>query len=894
MQHGAIWNFEHMIPSLRPILLALLAVASAAMPLYAQESKVPVEVLDTGKAEPGKEWTLKLRFAVPEGYHAYHKDNPGFSQPIKVEFKELSGLKEVKQVWPEPKKHKEEHGEEWELAGNVDIGWVFTVPASAKDKLDVRGEYEVQFCDANGCMIAEGKFATTVTVAAAKSEPEGPSITASAAFEGEVKAGGQAVLAVAFEVSKGFSAYHKDSPGLSKPMAVKFSELGSLKLESEVWPEPKKVKEEWADKEDWKLSGKFTIKYTFAVPADAKGEIGVVGTFEAQICDPDMCHDRSGTFAAAAVLALPTDKNKDALPDSAEPQLLADDAKPADWPEGLFGPPAKPAQTAMVFESGFAPGKANPGQEVTLELRFKLGMNKAGEYYHAYHPGTKATAVNIPISVEWVSDGGLTRQGDLVFPEPAEKIDEGSGEEWRLPHDFTLQQKFRVPDGLKAGAYRVYGHIIGQYCDSDGCIFFNAKVAASPNRKFGWVATLNVEGDGNLVPKIEPPKNQPDPGPKPEVGTTKVEPAGTSPTVTADKDGLIWFLLVAFGAGIITLLTPCVLPVLPLTIGFFVGQANKGKSPFLTAFIYCTCIVASFTAFGLITSIALGATGAQNIATNGYVNSFLAVLFLVFALSFLGLFELRVPTFITAWFSRKQMNAQQEGHGYAKALFSGSAFSLISFSCTGPIAGGFLAQAATGSVWTPTLAMMAFSSGMALPIFVMGQFPSLMKRMPKSGGWMNAMKVVFGFVEIGLAIMYLSAAEQAFRGITAAEWVSRFVVLAVWASVSIAAALYLFGIFRMPHDHEETKQIGVLRGLFAVMFLAFGLYMVPGLFGAKYGSHLEGILPPPPSSGGIQLSTGGKKGNDYKDLPWEHDFDKALAASAIAKKPLFVDFTGFN
>src|SRR5690606_805318 len=179
----------------------------------------------------------------------------------------------------------------------------------------------------------------------------------------------------------------------------------------------------------------------------------------------------------------------------------------------------------------------------------------------------------------------------------------------------------------------------------------------------------------------------------------------------------------------------------------------------------------------------------------------------------------------------------------------GAAFSLISFSCTGPIAGTFLAQAATGSVWVPTAAMLAFSTGMALPIFIMGQFPSLMKKMPKSGGWMNAMKVVFGFIEVGLAIMYFSAAEQAFRGIVAAEWISRYVVIAVWAAASVATALYLFGFFRMPHDHEETKQIGVIRGVLAVIFLSFGLYMIPGLFGAKYGNVLEGILPPPPKDG---------------------------------------------
>lgn len=855
------------------MLWFLVALACAA-PLAAQESKVPVEVLDTGKAEPGKEWTLKLRFAVPEGYHAYHKDNPGFSQPIKVEFKELSGLKEVKQIWPEPKKHKEEHGEEWELAGNVDIAWVFAVPADAKDKLAIRGQYEVQFCDADGCMIAEGKFDTTVTVAAAKSEPAGPSITASANFEGEVKAGGKAVLALTFEVSAGFSAYHKDSPGLSKPLAVKWTDLGGLKLESEAWPEPKKVKEEWADKEDWKLSGKFTVKYTFAVPADAKGEVKIAGSFEAQICDPDMCHDREGKFAAAAKLG-GTDKDKDVLPDAPDMHLLSGE-KPADWPEKVLPPAHDRISKGLSVEPVFSAAKVKPGAEVTLEFRFVMKKNAAGEYFHVYHPGTKATDVNIPLAIELVELSGLKAVGDMGFPAPAVKKDDGFGEEWQMAHEFTVVQKFAVPQDLKPGEYKVYGNISGQYCDSDGCIDFNKSDPKHTGRKFGWVASITVAADGVDKAVVNAPP-----------------PDEASPTPA--KEGLFWFLLAAFGAGMITLLTPCVLPVLPLTVGFFVGQASKGKSPFLTAFIYCICILVSFTAFGLITSLTLGATGAQNLATNGYVNTFLALLFLTFALSFLGLFELRVPTFVTAWFSRKQMVAQQEGHGYAKAVFSGSAFSLITFSCTGPIAGVFLAQAATGSVWAPTLAMLAYAGGMAVPIFVMGLFPSALKRMPKSGGWMNAMKVVFGFIEIGLAIMYLSAAEQAFMSAKAAEIVNRYVVLAVWISVCVASSLYLFAVFRMPHDHEKTEQIGVLRSLFAVTFLAFGLYLVPGLFGAKLGATLEGILPPPPKESGIKLAFGGAgKGNDPEHLPWNKDLQKGIEIASTVNKPVFIDFTGFN
>jgi thiol:disulfide interchange protein len=547
-----------------------------------------------------------------------------------------------------------------------------------------------------------------------------------------------------------------------------------------------------------------------------------------------------------------------------------------DWPEGLFDPPTALVAKGMDFRAEFATAKIKPGGEVTLDLHFTMKGNGKGETYHAYHPGTKATDINIPLKVLIKDAGGLVSEGEWVFPAPASKHDEGFGEEWLLPQEFTVVHKFKVPGDLKPGTYRVTGHINGQYCDSQGCIFFNVARADALNREFGWVAIIEVAADGV------------------ESATTEVTVESEEPT---GSDSLIWLLLAAFGAGIITLLTPCVLPVLPLTIGFFVSQSSKGKSPLLTAFIYCTCIVATFTLFGLITSIALGATGAQNISTNGYVNTFLALMFLVFALSFLGLFELRVPNFITQWFTKKQMGAQQEGHGYAKAFFSGSAFSLISFSCTGPIAGTFLAQAATGDqFWVPTLAMLAFSSGMAMPIFIMGQFPSLLKKMPKSGGWMNAMKVVFGFIEIGLAIMYLSAAEQAFRSIEAAEWVNRYVVLAVWASVSAASALYLLGVFRMPHDHEETKQIGVIRSLLAVSFLAFAVYMVPGIFGAKYGNVLEGILPPPPADGGIQigLGGGGAKAYDHHDLPWHKDFDVGLAEAKAKNKPIFLDFTGYN
>ncbi|MEZ5991009.1 MAG: protein-disulfide reductase DsbD family protein [Planctomycetota bacterium] len=996
--------------------VCLLMFAALAPALWAQPGmSVEVEPVVEGKATPGSEYTMKLRFTVPEGYHAYHKDNPGYSLPVKITWSELSGLELLKAEWPEPHKHVDEFSEEWELDGTFDIAYTFKVPDNAKGSLSLRGSHEIQFCDAAGCFQSEGDFSTSIEVEAGAevestptTEPKGPQAKATATFASTAKPGGQATLEWTFELTKSYHVYHPENPGYGTAPEFTWTELSGLKLIDQKWPKAHEheIDTDWIE---WEYPDKVTIQFIFEVPADASGELKLAADWSAQVCDENACFMRDGKVEAMLTVASvpPTtandatnehgfyldfdyalqkakEENKPLLVDfngkncipcrkmersvfvlpevhelmetyvivsvqndigderynelwakykpadvSGVPYYMVLDhdgkavrgiastlpasershefvsflkgeevtEKPVnsaltnpkdsdkvskDWPKGLLPGTYPRIEKGFDFEAKFSTEKIKPGTEVTLELRFKTKENDSGYPYHLHHPSTPSEFA-IPLEIISVGKEGLVADGDWQFPGYEEHDEDMFDGTFDRNHymigDVVIARVFKVPSELAPGKYRVWGHVKGQFCDNAGCIDFIAEDASASNRMFGWVATIEVspEGSDSAVVTVDQ--------------TNRTVDGENSP----EQSGLFWFLLAAFGAGIITLLTPCVLPVLPLTIGFFVSQSSKGKSPLLTAFIYCTCIVATFTLFGLITSLALGATGAQNIATNGYVNAFLAIMFLVFALSFLGMFELRVPNFMTQWFTKKQMGAQQEGHGYAKAFFSGSAFSLISFSCTGPIAGTFLAQAATGSVWVPTLAMMAFASGMALPIFIMGQFPGLMKKMPKSGGWMNAMKVVFGFIEIGLAIMYLSAAEQAFTSVEAAEIVSRYVVLAVWASASVAIALYLFGVFRMPHDHEETKQIGVLRSVIAVSFFAFALYMLPGLFGAKYGNVLEGILPPPPRNGGIQLSmSGGTKANDHHDLPWHKDFDEGMAEAKALNKPVFLDFTGYN
>ncbi|MDH5642013.1 MAG: thioredoxin family protein, partial [Nitrospira sp.] len=537
------------------------------------------------------------------------------------------------------------------------------------------------------------------------------------------------------------------------------------------------------------------------------------------------------------------------------------EALPEGWPEGLPAPPVDYLRERFDSQAKFTADKVAPGAEVTLELHFKMKAGKAG-YYHLYHPDTPFGMGSKP---EFTGTGVLKPDGGWAWPEPhvvpGDENTDGK-DEWLLEGHSVAVYKFAVPADAKPGEYLVTGTFTGQVCDSKGCL---------PIEPFGWVARLTVSADGEQSALAQPSMDfDPD--------ALAAAKSGDQLSSDIDSKGLLLVLLTIFGLGLVTLATPCVLPVLPLTIGFFVKQSEQKRSPLLTAFIYCTCIVASYAIIGFITSWALGASGAQILASNAWVNIFLGLLFGVFALSFFGLFELRVPTFVTRWFSRRQMDAQKESKGYLQAFLSGSSFSLITFSCTAPIAAIVLARAASGEFWLPTLAMVAYASGMAFPIFLMGQFPAMMRKMPKSGGWMNAIKVVFAFIEVALAVTYFSQAEMAFIGGGESPVViSRTIVIATWAVCSVLAGVYLLGLFRLPHDHEETRQIGVVRLLFATFFLVFGVYMTPGLDGRAMG-YLDGILPP----------------GEAHDLPWARNLEAAIERSKAQGKPVFVDFTGIN
>ncbi|MCA8911516.1 MAG: thioredoxin family protein [Planctomycetes bacterium] len=1003
------------------LLLAVLAPAIQAQMGLTVECEPVVE----GKATPGGEYTLKLRFTVPDGYHAYHKDNPGYSQPVNVTWKELSGLELVKDTWPEPHKHADDYGEEWELSGTFDIAYTFKVPADASGTLTVSGHHETQFCDADGCMQSEDDFTAEIPVegAAATEEPELPIATAELSFTGPAQPGGQATLEWKFTFTKGFHCYAKGNPGTGIAPEFTWSELSGLKLVDEQWPTPEKVED--ADLgEEWEYPDGVTIKFIFDVPEDAKGDLPIKAKWSALVCDPEACFMRDGHATATLTVTEPEkpafsdeknelgfyldfdyainkaleeerpllvdfngkfcgpcrrmEKTVFVLPevqelmkkfvivsvqndiDNARYNELWEKYRPSkksgvpyyavidpedpfpvvrgiastlpaethavqfiaflkgdpipevkeavdpskldkDWPKGLPGPQPDEFKNDWDFESYFSAEKVRPGGEVTLVLKFKLKSRGSGPF-HMYHPDSPHADGMSLFQLKQVDAGGLEPVGDWRFPQyrvipVSDPGNNFEADEWAFGGEFTVTRTFKVPDDAEAGRRLVTGTLAGQYCDQKGCIWFT-DLEKTP---MGFIAALEVAPDGVEKSIVDPSMNE---GDHAETGTQKTPPkagqgekgddAGESNS-PSPNDNIFLFILLTFLGGMVTLLTPCVLPVLPLTVSFFVKQAEHKRSPLLTAFIYCTCIVATFTVFGLLTSLLLKDQGAQIISTNPFVNIAIGVLFVVFALSFFGLFELRAPAFLTGWISKKQMKNQQAGKGYATALLSGGSFAVISFSCTGPIAATFLAEAAHGSFWMPTLAMLSFSSGMALPIFVMGMFPSLLKKLPKSGGWMNALKVTFAFIEIAVAIRYFAWADLAWSSTQYPNFITREVVDAFWIACMAGSGLYLLGLFRMPHDHEPAEKIGVVRLLFALAFLGFAVYMVPGLVrGAPMGL-LDGFLPPRNPELYASANPGGGGGSgapDVHSLKWHQDLDEAMAESKKTGKPVFIDFTG--
>ncbi len=339
---------------------------------------------------------------------------------------------------------------------------------------------------------------------------------------------------------------------------------------------------------------------------------------------------------------------------------------------------------------------------------------------------------------------------------------------------------------------------------------------------------------------------------------------------------LWWIFIMGFLGGLIALLTPCVWPMIPLTVGFFVKKSEDKKKGRRDALIYGISIVVIYVLLGLGVTLIFGADKLNDLSTNPWFNVFFFLLLVVFAIAFFGAFELRLPS---SWVNAMDRRAEKTG-GLFGIFLMAFVLVLVSFSCTGPIIGTLLVEAVSRGALAPLIGMLGFAIALAIPFTIFAFFPSWMTSLPKSGGWMNTVKVVLGFLELAFALKFLSVADLA------SHWgiLPRETFLVLWIIIFALMGIYLLGKLKFPHD-SDVKHVSVPRLFLAMVSLAFALYMVPGLWGAPLRA--ISAFSPPIATQDFNLA------DNHVEAHFD-DFDIAAEYARKNQKPVMIDFTGWG
>ena len=514
---------------------------------------------------------------------------------------------------------------------------------------------------------------------------------------------------------------------------------------------------------------------------------------------------------------------------------------------------------------------ANPKMGDQAEVIFKVAIEKDWYLYSSDFDKDLGPTVT---TVTFKPNAGYQTIGGLKAINPHSKNDT---EIWNGTYTyFTDQAEFRQKIKITAENYKIEGSYDSQSCSNVSGLCVPIKGPFSLAGKAEVVAAL----DTPVAAVAQPMAPVDSVVSKPVVAAT--------PTEIPEDDSLFGFFWIALGAGFLALLTPCVYPLIPMTVSFFTKQKG-GKG---LAFLYGGFIVLIYVFFGTLLAFFAGASFANFLSTHWIPNMLFFTIFILFGISFLGAFEIVLPSNLV-----NTVDAKSDKGGFIGVFFMAFTLVLVSFSCTGPLAGSILIAASQGAFLKPIIGMLGFSLAFAIPFTLFAIFPGFMQKLPKSGNWMNEVKVVLGFLEIALAFKFLSVADQVYHW----HLLDREIFLAIWIAIFTALTLYLFGKISLPHD-GPSKNLSVPRTLFATAVLAFVIYLVPGMFGAPLKG-LSGWLPPMNSqdfkgSQATETSTQNSDAlySDFLELPLGltgyFDFEQAKAAALKANKPLFIDFTG--
>jgi thiol:disulfide interchange protein len=501
----------------------------------------------------------------------------------------------------------------------------------------------------------------------------------------------------------------------------------------------------------------------------------------------------------------------------------------------LLGAAVQDSASKVACEARFA-GPAQAGGTVRLEVKLTMA-----EGWHVYGPGDPYEGQPVSLSVrsggEGLSFGPFRPTRDPV-PHPYEFEDKP-----RMEYEGTVTyvSDVKIPAGTAAGERTVAGVATVNACDAGACL-------AEGNSP--WSAKLVV------APGVAPP----------------AAPVGEEGGIS------LAFLLTAVVAGLLTIATPCVFPMIPLTVSLLTKRAEKEPGRVLSSAVaYGAGMFVSLAGIGLAMSLVLG-VAPSDLALSPAFNIAIFLFLGYLALSLFGAYDIQLPAFMTDWAQSKAGTG-----GGAGLFFMGVVLAFTSFACAAPFAGVLLVEART-SVVKGVVGMGVYAATFTIPFFLTALFPGVLKGLPRSGGWLNAVKVVMGFVEVAAAFKFLRNAFTAFGS----EALSFEMVLAVWIACALGAALYLLGFIVLPHD-TKPEGIGVGRLLWALLFLACGVFLVPGLFGRRIPAYVESFIIRPEET----ADAGGRPKGGGDSLPWIlNDLDLALKTAQAEGRPVFVDFTG--
>jgi thiol:disulfide interchange protein DsbD len=505
----------------------------------------------------------------------------------------------------------------------------------------------------------------------------------------------------------------------------------------------------------------------------------------------------------------------------------------------------------------------------------------------------------IPTAFTFTANPRLTLKGEWSEPKAHKEFSKQFNMELAyFEHKARFIQKATVTG---PGALSVEAEVSFQVCNDEMCLFpeyipLTFKIPAQKNAAptdEGLVATEEeIQADANASSEETAAS---DVDTTASAGTDSA-PADANPVPSADetevKQGHWGVFLEGMGWGFLALLMPCIFPMIPLTVSFFIKQSKTRAEGVSKAITYGISINVIYVALGILITVIAGPDALNAMATDPWFNLFFFILFVIFAISFFGAFEITLPS---KWVDGSD-NLSQRG-GLIGIFFMAFTLALVSFSCTGPLIGSLLVRAShSGELLGPAMGMFGFSFALSLPFMLFAAFPGWLQSLPKSGGWMNTVKVVLGFLELAFAMKFLSTADMVWQ----AHWVSRELFLAIWTGLTFLIALYLFGAFRMPHD-DKVESLSVTRMLFGATFFIFGFYLLPGTFGAPV--RLVAGFPPPAhyaeAPGGAYLGGGsGEQAQNYTGtkcpdgVPCFNTMDDAKAYAKQVNKPIMIDFTG--